>query len=231
MSTQTTAYSLFAIAQYIKKNKAGSPLKYSYSVNGTKSKSVSESKSLSSVKLATNENAAQKLTIKNTSSGILHVSLVQNGIPPVGEETSGENKLNMKMVFRNMEGDVFDPTTLTQGTEFIAEITVKNPTNSNYKNMALTQIFPAGWEIMNTRLFNFGNLGGSSTPTYADIRDDRVYSYFDLNRGSSKTFRILLSSSYLGRYYLPAQFCEAMYDGTIYSRQKGKWVNVVQPGE
>jgi len=231
LSTQTTAYSLYAIAHYVQKNKVGSQLTYSYTVNSEKEKAVTESKNISSVKLATNESANQKLTIKNTSGGILYVSLLQSGIPEVGTETSGESKLNMSVVYRGLEGDVLDVSSLVQGTEIIAEVSVKNPTQMDYQNIALSQIFPSGWEIMNTRLFNFGNLGATHVPTYLDMRDDRVYTYFDLPKGETKMFRIMLVASYLGTYYLPAQYCEAMYDGTIYSRQKGKWISVVLPSE
>jgi len=41
-----------------------------------------------------------------------------------------------------------DPTKLEQGTDFIAEVTVINPGSLvKYDNMALTQIFPSGWEF------------------------------------------------------------------------------------
>jgi uncharacterized protein YfaS (alpha-2-macroglobulin family) len=45
------------------------------------------------------------------------------------------------------------------------------------------------------------------------------------------TFRIVLNAAYVGRYYLPTVYCEAMYDNTINSRKPGKWVEVVKPGE
>ena len=68
-------------------------------------------------------------------------------------------------------------------------------------------------------------------PEYMDIRDDRVYSYFDLNKYKTKRFRILLNASYLGKFYLPTVYCEAMYDNEINSRKGGKWIEVVKGGE
>ncbi len=67
-------------------------------------------------------------------------------------------------------------------------------------------------------------------PRYQDIRDDRVYTYFDLNKNSTKTFKIILNAAYLGRFYLPTVYCEAMYDNEIYSRKAGKWIEVVEAG-
>ncbi|MBX9851488.1 MAG: hypothetical protein K2X86_06985 [Cytophagaceae bacterium] len=69
-----------------------------------------------------------------------------------------------------------------------------------------------------------------SIPTYRDIRDDRVYTFFDLNAYQTKTFRVMLNSSYLGKFYLPAVYVEAMYDGTINATVPGQWVEVVQMG-
>jgi uncharacterized protein YfaS (alpha-2-macroglobulin family) len=66
---------------------------------------------------------------------------------------------------------------------------------------------------------------------YRDTRDDRVYTYFDIAQGQTKTFHIGLHASYLGRFYLPLIKVEAMYDAMLHARQPGKWVMVVQSGE
>jgi hypothetical protein len=63
---------------------------------------------------------------------------------------------------------------------------------------------------------------------YQDIRDDRVYTYFNLKRGEEKTFKVQLNASFLGRYYLPGIHVEAMYDASKNARSKGKWVEVVK---
>ena len=44
----------------------------------------------------------------------------------------------------------------------------------------------------------------------------------------TKTFRILLNASYLGKYYLPGIQAEAMYNNDYSVRTKGQWVEVVQ---
>jgi len=41
---------------------------------------------------------------------------------------------------------------------------------------------------------------------------------------------VLLNAAYLGRFYLPTVYCEAMYDNEIYSRKAGRWVEVVEAG-
>jgi uncharacterized protein YfaS (alpha-2-macroglobulin family) len=97
-----------------------------------------------------------------------------------------------------------------------------------YANMALTQIFPSGWEINNLRLNDDEGTQKTDRGQYQDIRDDRVYTYFYLEGGKTRTFTVLLTASYTGVFYLPAVTCEAMYDNSIYARVKGQLVEVVK---
>jgi hypothetical protein len=94
--------------------------------------------------------------------------------------------------------------------------------------MALSQIFPGGWEILNTRLYNTEGAFKSSPAEYMDIRDDRVYHYFDIRQNETLTFYVQLNAAYPGRYYWPGMYCEAMYDNSISSGVNGKWVEVRQ---
>src|SRR5690606_1795920 len=95
-----------------------------------------------------------------------------------------------------------------------------------YQEMTLNQLFPSGWEIHNARLFG-GEIGGDES-RYQDIRDDRVYSYYDLGAQKSKTIKIQLNASYIGKFYLPASYSEAMYDHQICAQSAGKWIEVVE---
>jgi uncharacterized protein YfaS (alpha-2-macroglobulin family) len=92
----------------------------------------------------------------------------------------------------------------------------------------LSQIFPSGWEINNLRLNDDESIAKTDRGDYQDIRDDRVYTYFDLAPGKARTFNTILTASYAGSYYLPAVSCEAMYDHSIYARKKGQLVEVVK---
>ncbi len=65
--------------------------------------------------------------------------------------------------------------------------------------------------------------------TYQDIRDDRVNTFFDLSRGQRKTFKVMLNAAYVGTFYLPGVYCEAMYDNTVSALRKGREVSVVTP--
>ena len=66
----------------------------------------------------------------------------------------------------------------------------------------------------------------ASLPEYQDIRDDRVYSYFDIRKNVTQVYRVQLNAAYPGRYYLPTVACSAMYDDGIFARVPGQWVEV-----
>ena len=136
------------------------------------------------------------------------------------------NNIRMNIVYKDMDGRVISPDSLLQGTDFKAEVTLFNPGVKGYlKEMALNQIFPSGWEIHNSRMDMYNSEEGDRAD-YKDIRDDRVYTYYKLGTGSTKTFVVKLNAAYKGRFYLPTIETEAMYDNSINSRIPGKWVIV-----
>ena len=169
------------------------------------------------------------LAIDNQSQGTLFVRVITEGIPARGAEEDSSSNLAIAVSYTDADGNAIDPGRLEQGQEFIASVTISNPgTRGAYKNLALNQVFPSGWEISNLRLDGAEDRLASDKATYQDIRDDRVYTYFDMNVGQRKTFKVMLTASYAGSYYLPATSCEAMYDRSIYARTKGRVVEVVK---
>ena len=153
--------------------------------------------------------------------------VLNSGILPVGQEQLLQSNLSARIVFKNRKGAVVNVSKISQGTEFIAEVTLTNKTNEYVPNMALSQILPSGFEIVNTRFTDYGDSVNNSAD-YIDIRDDRTNFYFGLDAHATKTFRVLLNATYLGTYYLPGLQCEAMYDHNYVARTKGQWVQVVK---
>lgn len=230
MSTQTTAFSLKAIADFAKNDK-GNQVKYSYTYNGKKATQTSD-KPVDLKELLVSENQKQvKVMINNESGGVLFTKLVATGTPKTGQEVDAQRDLNISVVYKDMNGNYLSVNQLDQGTDFIAEVTVSNPgIKGYYREMVLTQIFPSGWEIHNSRMDISSTSSGGDYFNYQDIRDDRVYTYFDLPRNKSKTFVVQLHAAYVGDYYLPAVRSEAMYDEMIHAMKKGQWVTVKKPG-
>ncbi|MEJ0056504.1 MAG: hypothetical protein WDN75_13145 [Bacteroidota bacterium] len=155
--------------------------------------------------------------------------IITEGVPARGEEVEASNNLSVSVTYADTDGGAIDPSSLEQGTEFVATVSVTNPgVRGGYKNLALNQIFPSGWEINNLRLDDAEDMLKNDSFTYQDIRDDRVYTYFDLNGSQRKTFKVMLTATYAGSFYLPAMSCEAMYDRSVYARTKGQVVQVTK---
>lgn len=227
-STQTTAYSLLAIAKFCGTNPSANKLQYQYTLDG-KTANINANQYFYRLPITFKGNMA---SVINKGSNTLFVRLVLEGQPLAGQNNFLPNRpdvLNMSVVYKRLNGKTFDPTTIKQGTDFYAEVTVKNPGRMGYyEQMALNQIFPSGWEIINTRLNNNQSILASSPFTYQDIRDDRVFTYFNIREGESLVYKVLLNASYLGKYYLSATQCEAMYNHDISATTPGKWVQVVK---
>lgn len=226
MSTQTTAYSLLAMSKYALQNGGNTGINVNYALN-TISESVNTSKALyvQDLKGAKKQNT---FTIFNKNKGVLYVRIFNKGILPVGEEKIVQNNLITTITYRTKDGDSLEPGSLPQGTNFLAEVMVKNETNDKVDNVALTQYIPSGWEIINTRFTDYGNSTSSSQLDFTDIRDASISNYFTLKGYETKRFVVLLNASYLGEYYLPGVQVEAMYDNDYIARTKGRWIKVVK---
>jgi uncharacterized protein YfaS (alpha-2-macroglobulin family) len=227
MNTQETAYGLLAMCEFIGAKGDNSEISISGYLNGGAGKSEISKKTM--IQLHYNETAIAKkgtVSFTNTGKSTLFGKLIVEGVPLTGDQTAASNNLVMEITYKDMKGVILQPDKLVQGTDFIAEVKMTNPgTRGFLQEMTLNQIFPSGWEIHNTRL---DGTGTSNVSRYQDIRDDRIYTYYDLLPNSSKTFAIQLNATYLGKFYLPTVYSEAMYDNTINARVPGRWVEVVK---
>ncbi|MCL6217956.1 alpha-2-macroglobulin family protein [Zunongwangia pacifica] len=223
-STQETSYALLALAKMANKN-GGKAVEVKYSLNGN-SESIKTTKALAernlAIKMGTNQ-----LTLENQKNNILYVTVSQSGKLPLGEELTEQSKLSVKTQFVDGGGNALDISELRQGTEVIAKVSVTNTSMDRVDNIALSQIFPSGWEVVNTSFTDLAG-GADGEADYKDIRDDRVNFYFELDSKKTKVFSVKLNASYLGTYYLPGTQAEAMYDNTYFARTQGKWVKIVK---
>jgi len=228
MSTQTTAYCLLAIGKMVIKN-GGKSINIKYTNDG-KTEQLKSSRAMVQRKLSV-KNGENTILINNEQSNLVFARIINSGKLPLGNEILEQRGLNVILNYTDLKGNKIDVNQLKQGQDFVARISVSNPRNETIKDIALTQIFPSGWEIVNTRFTEFGTTT-KSTARYTDIKDDRVNFYFDLNQNRNgseiKTFTVLLNAAYLGDYYLPGVQVEAMYDNDYLVRTKGRWIKVIK---
>lgn len=231
-ATQSVSFGLLAIAKFVGNNKIGESFSFNYDLNGKTGTAQSNSPIF---QIEVPENQLYKLNIRNNHKNQLFVRIISRGQPSTQTtvQASAGGNLQMQVAYKTLKGEPLNPSRITQGTDFIAEVTVRNAgmLGRNFRELALTQVFPSGWEVMNPRMDKVEGFTNTSAPEYQDLRDDRVMTYFDLALNKQHTYRIRLNAAYLGKFYLPMTTCEAMYDSSISAAQSGAWVEVVDGGK
>ncbi len=230
LSTHETAYALLALARSVGEGRVGDETAFSYAWRGGDRVSVSSPTPVVQRTLGTDGSMEATLVVENRGETALYPRLILSGLPPLGKETAASNGLVLTVEYQTTGGVALDPARLDQGTDFKTIVTViSTGERGDYEQLALSHAVPSGWEIHNERM----GPGGRRPPAgihYQDIRDDRVYTYFDLKAGETKSVELLANASYLGRFYLPPVGVEAMYDATINARVVGRWIEVVRAG-
>lgn len=250
-STQSVAYSLMAMSKFVGAGKVGD-YGFERTVAG-KTEKVKAGTPVYSTVLKELPAQGGPVKLRNTSDRTLFATIVTRGVPKAGDEDAASSGLEIEVDYVEEDGQALDMARLRQGQDLVARITIRNVSNQKLDNVALTQMVPAGLEILNERMEGATTEGtrsprerrvgspffgpdGSPAATegrveYLDIRDDRIYRYFGLRPGESIAFTTRLNAAYLGRYYLPSTSVEAMYDATKQARTKGQWVEIVGAGQ
>ena len=231
LNTQATAFSLLAISKYIGVTGSGKSFIVELKMNG-KPSSTKSTTTYKQIDLDLESKPNGNLEINNKNKNMLFASLQIQGIPMYdGVSINEDNNLNMSVNYFNINNTPLNPSEIKQGSDFYVETSITNTgIQSDYENLALTQIFPSGWEIRNTRM-DLHKTNNKANTKYQDIRDDRVHTYFDLEKGKTIKIKIQLNASYLGKFYLPIVNCEAMYNNTINAKEGGSWVEVVKESD
>ncbi|MDR2292702.1 MAG: Ig-like domain-containing protein [Prevotellaceae bacterium] len=224
MSTQTTAYCLRILSKFAAQYET-KQINFSYNDDGIKNVKTSKTIWKTDIKNIKNNGS---LNITNKADAPIFVNIQTEGIPLAGNEIAHANGLTISIQYNDENGNPTDVSNLPQGKNFVACVNIQNNgAGGDYTNLVLSQIFASGWEIINTRIVDYDDKNENyQIYTYQDIRDDRVYTHFNLKAGNSKTFYVKLTAAYAGKFYLPAQSCEAMYDAAISANNTGKWVTV-----
>ncbi len=229
-STQGIAWALMSISRYLEGDTSHFTAKLSQDDINNSNVDIKSDKPLSSIKLS---KEGAKFELENTSDVKLFATLVNHGIPKAGNEETIQKglKLVVRYAIRDKKdsnswvSDVAD--SITQGKDIRFLVKIKNTSGHDLKNIALTIPVAAGMELLSVE----DQPSGPSRSDYHDVRDDRVHYYFSLKKGESKKYTVLATAAYKGRYYLPAVNVEAMYEGNIRARLKGKWLNIIKTEE
>ena len=224
-STQTVAYSLLAMSRYIGGGDAGEAFSFEQLIGSGAARPVKAEQPIHREVLKMFPDEGENIKLNNTAEKTLYATIIAEGVPRAGEEQASHKDLAMEVEYKDLDGNSIEVDKMTQGSDFVVDVSISNHTQAKIDNIALTQILPSGWEIHNSRMDAEQN-NNNAAFDYQDTRDDRVYTYFELKPGETKTFRTLLNATYLGQYYLPGVSVEAMYNAAQHARVKGHKVEV-----
>src|SRR5690606_13330632 len=121
MSTQTTAYALYAMSKFAMKN-GGKGVDVTYIQNGNSTKISSQKAFVDrELKASQRENS---ITLKNNKDNTVYVRVTTSGILPIGEEKVIQNKQFGSISYQSRDGKVLDVSKIAQGSELVAQIAI-----------------------------------------------------------------------------------------------------------
>lgn len=226
MSTQSLGFGLFALSEAFEGS--NNSLSAEVTIGGEKH-TINTDHVVTRIEVEDFE-SAKDITVRNNGDGPIYARILRTGVPHYGEELPFADRITMNVSYVNpTTGQPLDVSVLEVGTSIRAVVTLNRSYSSrDYLDLALTQIFPSGWEISNSRMMETSGTGGENLD-YQDIRDDRVLTYFSMYGYSRETITITvdLTATYPGKWYLPPTTVEAMYNDVVKAGNAGKWVAVV----
>jgi len=211
-STQETAWLLFSLLPYYKNRDAAS-CSYTVTANGAARQGQLKNASIIEA-LPAGTADKQTVEVTNTGKAILYGILTAEGMSIPGTEQRQNGNIDLDVRYTDSDGDRISPADLKVGDSFVIKISVDNRMAKKIENIALTFPIPTCWEISNDRIA-LDSSDGSDSFAYQDIRDDVVYTYFDLARRDSVTYKFYATVAYKGEYFIPAIHAQAMYDNSI----------------
>ena len=172
-----------------------------------------------------------EISIATESADPLFVTLFEEGIPVEDRVETGANGMELTRNFYDDRGRSMTLDDVRQGAAFWVRYRVRSTTSERLRELALSSLFPSGWEIINPRVEGveppeWVRTYGGTPATYTDIRDDRVNWFFDLSHKGEANFLIKISPTFKGTYRLPPVVVEPMYSPEYYARIAGDDVSV-----
>jgi alpha-2-macroglobulin len=223
-STQETAWALMSVLPYYKGQTAGT---CSYKITNAVGSETGEAAAATVIERLTPEpGSRQNAVIANTGSKVIYGTLSASGMSKPGTEQKENETINLTVTYYDMDGRVLVPADLKTGDSFRMQVVVSNNSSGKIENIALTVPVPTCWEFSNDRVGSTDDSGEERNSPYTnqDIRDEAVYTYFDLPSGGTFDYTFYGTVAYSGEYYVPAVHAEAMYDNAVRAMIPGIYV-------
>lgn len=160
------------------------------------------------------------LTLQTKGKGSLYYFWEVEGISATGQVHEEDSYLKVRRTFLSRTGQPVGAPTFRQNDLVVVKITLEaGEVAGTVKNVAITDLLPAGLEIENPRLGALRELDwaqDAAQPDYMDVRDDRI-NLFTSATTSPKSFYYLARAVSKGTFKLGPVSADAMYNGEYHS--------------
>jgi alpha-2-macroglobulin len=222
-STQELAFSFLALGK-IAREAAKSNITADIKVNG---KSVGNFTG-KDIRLNTEVLKQGKLEIAAQGSGRLFYFWQSEGISASGDYKEEDNYLKVRKQFFDRNGNLISGRSFKQNELIIVQLRLERSFNTDVKNVVITDMLPAGFEIENPRTKEIPGMDwikDASNPTELDVRDDRINLFVDLNN-FKQTYYYAVRAVSPGTYRMGPVSADAMYNGEYHSYNGAGWIRV-----
>lgn len=150
------------------------------------------------------------------------------GVRPGGQLASGGSGLSVRRAYRTADGTELDLAKgdVKLGELVFVEVTVGNTSGQAIQNIALVDRLPAGFEVENPRLgrgftADWVERDDQWALDFLNMRDDRLEAFGTLQPGETRKVVYTVRAVTSGTYTVPPVEAGAMYDPTLWAREKG----------
>lgn len=224
-STQECSFSFLALGKQARAaNKA--TVTAEVKVNG---KTVGKAEA-NTLKLNAQQLGNNNIEITTKGEGRLYYFWQSEGISISGAYKEEDSYIRVRRKFFDRYGRVVNGNSFKQNDMVIVQITLEKAYSGDVENVVITDLLPAGFEIENPRTKEIPGMDwikDAHTPTYLDVRDDRINLFVDLNN-PRQTYYYAVRAVSPGLYRMGPVSADAMYNGEYHSYNGAGVIRVTQ---
>jgi uncharacterized protein YfaS (alpha-2-macroglobulin family) len=157
----------------------------------------------------------------------MYLVISSEGVRAGANYKTGGNGLAISRSYRNLAGDTLDLSDgkVQLGDLVFVELELSNISGITTQNIALVDRLPAGFEVENSRLgrsfkADWIDPEADWAVDYFNLRDDRLEAFGSLAGNTSKKIIYTVRAVTSGKYATPPVEAEAMYDPTLWARER-----------
>ncbi len=213
LNTQERAFALLALGKIARKSQAST-------ATATIAAGGKQLGSFDGKDLTVNNVANYQLLLKASGAGALYYFWELEGISAGGRVREEDSYLKVRRQFLTRTGQPVGTASFRQNDLVVVKLTIQAADAAGeVKNVAITDLLPAGLEIENPRLGvtrEIGFVANADQPDYLDVRDDRL-NLFTTATPKPKTFYYLARAVSKGTFKLGPVSADAMYNAEYHS--------------